>query len=148
MSRFEFSHSVAVTGYVYQGGRFLLLKRANPPLIWAPPGGRLLPNEDPKQGVLREVLEETGLRTKFLAWVDYWFGEIGDRGSLLSLDFVVIPESLEVRLSEEHTEFVWSSLADLRAGRPNLGSHPWCYSIGHFAAAEKKAKEILETGEI
>ncbi|MCB9782062.1 MAG: NUDIX domain-containing protein [Candidatus Omnitrophica bacterium] len=118
MSVFEPSHAVAVTGYVYEGGRFLLLKRTTPPLIWAPPGGRLLPGEDPLEGVLREVGEETGLRGRVLGLVDYWFGEIADRGALLSLDFVLSPESDSVRLSEEHEAFVWATLEDMKKDPP------------------------------
>ncbi|MCA9410949.1 MAG: NUDIX domain-containing protein [Candidatus Omnitrophica bacterium] len=144
MSVFEPSHAVAVTGYVYEGGRFLLLKRTTPPLIWAPPGGRLLPGEDPLEGVLREVGEETGLRGRVLGLVDYWFGEIADRGALLSLDFVLSPESDSVRLSEEHEAFVWATLEDMKKGSPDLGDAPWCYDLGHFEAAERKAMETLE----
>ena len=43
--------------------RILLVKRANPPAqgTWSLPGGRLEPGEDASRGVIREVLEETGL---------------------------------------------------------------------------------------
>ena len=33
---------------------------------WMPPGGHLLPDEDPVTGVLREVLEETGLAAELI----------------------------------------------------------------------------------
>jgi 8-oxo-dGTP pyrophosphatase MutT (NUDIX family) len=33
---------------------------------WMPPGGHLLPGEDPVTGALREVLEETGLQAEVL----------------------------------------------------------------------------------
>jgi ADP-ribose pyrophosphatase YjhB (NUDIX family) len=144
LSVFERSHAVGVSGYVYRGGRFLLLKRATPPLIWAPPGGRLLPNEDPREGVIREVLEETGLEARILGLVDYWFGEINGRGSLLSLDFLLAPESEEVHLSSEHLEHRWSTLRDLREGHPDLGNDPWCYRISHFEQAETRAVELLK----
>lgn len=133
---FEPTHAVAVTGYVFHEGRFLLLKRNTPPLIWAPPGGRLGPNEDPRSGAVREVLEETGLETRLVGMVDYWFGEIADRGVLLSLDFLLVPDGPpEVRLSDEHCEFCWASVADLLCGRPDLGRDPWCYRLEHFQAA-------------
>ena len=46
-----------------ESGRLLLVKRANPPAQgkWSLPGGRLEPGERASQGVVREVLEETGL---------------------------------------------------------------------------------------
>ena len=45
-------------------GRLLLIKRANPPAqgSWSLPGGRLEPGEQAREGVIREVLEETGLK--------------------------------------------------------------------------------------
>ena len=42
-------------------GRVLLVRRADDRL-WAMPGGWVDGNETPEQGVVREVLEETGLR--------------------------------------------------------------------------------------
>lgn len=46
-----------------EAGRLLLVKRANPPAkgMWSLPGGRLEVGETAEQGVVREVLEETGL---------------------------------------------------------------------------------------
>lgn len=45
-------------------GRLLLVLRANPPAqgTWSLPGGRVEPGEDEETAVVREVLEETGLR--------------------------------------------------------------------------------------
>ena len=34
---------------------------------WMPPGGHMLPNEDPATGALREVREETGLEAELLS---------------------------------------------------------------------------------
>lgn len=47
-------------------GRLLLVKRANPPAqgLWSLPGGRLEAGEPAEEGVLREVLEETGLHVR------------------------------------------------------------------------------------
>ena len=46
--------------------KFLLLKRFNKPNIgkYVPVGGKLKPYESPKNGVIRETLEETGLKIK------------------------------------------------------------------------------------
>ena len=47
-------------------GRLLLVQRANPPAqgLWSLPGGRKKPGETAEQGVVREVLEETGLTVR------------------------------------------------------------------------------------
>lgn len=137
------THSVAVTGYVYQQGKFLILKRAEPPLIWAPPGGRLIPQEDPRSGVIREVREETGLDVQVLSLVDYWFGEIERRGKLLSLDFLTVSHSQDVVLSEEHTDFTWASLEELAKGYPPLGDAPDSYHLADFQKVANECRRLM-----
>jgi 8-oxo-dGTP diphosphatase len=53
----------AVGAVVIEGDRVLLVRRAQPPLKgeWSLPGGALELGETVQQGVVREVLEETGL---------------------------------------------------------------------------------------
>ncbi len=142
-SQIPTTHSVAVTGYVYQQGKFLVLKRAQPPLIWAPPGGRLITHEDPKTGVLREVREETGLDVQILSLVDYWFGELESHGKLLSLDFLTLSHSQDVVLSEEHTDFTWASLEELTMGFPPLGEDPTCYKLSDFQKAANECRRLM-----
>jgi len=137
------THTVAVTGYVFQRGRFLLLKRKEPPLIWAPPGGRLLVSEDPRLGLVREVKEETGLEVKILGLVDYWFGEVPRRGRLLSLDFLTVPFSDEVVLSGEHSDFAWATLSDLESGNPPLGEGPSVYRLSDFQRAAGECRRFM-----
>lgn len=49
--------------YIEYGDRVLLLQRKKPPFegYWTAPGGKLLPGEDPRTAIRREVFEETGL---------------------------------------------------------------------------------------
>lgn len=49
--------------YVVHGGRVLMLRRHKEPFAgyWTAPGGKLLPGEDPREAVQREVREEAGL---------------------------------------------------------------------------------------
>lgn len=131
----QLTHQVAVTGYVLYQDQFLLLKRTRPPLIYAPPGGRLHQHEDPTAGVRREVLEETGLRAEEVKLTDYWFGELGNYGPILSLDFLVPVTNQDVTLSPEHEAYCWANLADLRAGTPNLGTEPASFKVEHFEQA-------------
>ncbi len=53
------------TGFVVHEGKTLLLWHRKLQQ-WMPPGGHLLPDEDPVTGVLREVREETGLTVELL----------------------------------------------------------------------------------
>ncbi|GIH98905.1 NUDIX hydrolase [Planobispora takensis] len=45
-------------------GRILLIRRGRPPAqgMWSVPGGRIEPGESDAEAVVREMLEETGLR--------------------------------------------------------------------------------------
>ncbi|RMH80723.1 MAG: NUDIX domain-containing protein [Calditrichaeota bacterium] len=118
-----YTHCVAVTGYVFREGRFLLLKRAAPPQVWAPPGGRLHRDEDPARGLRREVQEETGLLVEAVAPANIWFGPWKAGQFLLSIDYVVRILGGEVTLSPEHTDFAWVTLEELRQGHP-ISLHP------------------------
>jgi 8-oxo-dGTP pyrophosphatase MutT (NUDIX family) len=53
------------TGFVVKGDAVLLHWHAKI-RAWLPPGGHVEPNEDPVQGVLREIKEETGLSAEIV----------------------------------------------------------------------------------
>jgi ADP-ribose pyrophosphatase YjhB (NUDIX family) len=90
----------------------LLLKRANPPLIWGPPGGKLKINENPVDGLKREVYEETGFVIKILLPVTTWFGKFNNR-NILSIDYLCQYEAGQIKLSDEHEKYKWLSIKDL-----------------------------------
>jgi 8-oxo-dGTP diphosphatase len=59
--------AIAAGGVILDGqGRVLLVRRGRPPGMgtWSLPGGRVEPGEAPAEAVVREVLEETSLRTR------------------------------------------------------------------------------------
>lgn len=63
---------VGVGAVIVQDGRVLLVRRGTEPLkgAWTLPGGALELGESLEQGVIREVLEETGLRVQVVALVE------------------------------------------------------------------------------
>jgi ADP-ribose pyrophosphatase YjhB (NUDIX family) len=67
-----FSHFTPFTGgegaVIDHAGQVLLIRRADSGQ-WALPGGALEVGETPAEGVVREVLEETGVRTQAIALV-------------------------------------------------------------------------------
>ncbi len=138
----HYTHQVSVIGYVYRQGKFLLLKRSTAPHLWAPPGGRLQPDEDPVQGLVREVKEETGLDIEVLMPANTWFGRF--RGNyLLSIDYLVRVLGGTVRLSHEHEAFVWVSVEELRRGRPvSLGTEASGFKVADFENAERLIRAL------
>lgn len=142
----KLTHIVAVIGYVYRDGKFLLLKRNNPPLLWAPPGGRLNKNEDPKNGVIREVREETGLDVSVLQTADTWFGEIQPGKFMLAIDYLVKITGGTLRLSDEHSDFAWVSVDDIRQAKGvDLGDPKVGFKADDFAAAEQLIFKLNNT---
>jgi 8-oxo-dGTP diphosphatase len=117
MSDKSYTHQVAVNAYLLKEKKFLLLKRTRFPFIWSPPGGRLRPEEDPLQGLLREIKEETNLETEVIAPVNTWFGRWEDQ-MLLAIDYLAYYQKGELRLSQEHSDGLWVSIEELRTGRP------------------------------
>jgi 8-oxo-dGTP diphosphatase len=59
-------------GVVADAGRVLVRRRTGDPglgEVWEFPGGKIGTGEDPARAAVREVLEETGLRTRAVAWL-------------------------------------------------------------------------------
>lgn len=135
-----YTHRVAVNAYVYKDDKFLLLKRASEPRIWAPPGGRLHVDEDPVTGLQREVKEETTLDIEVLAPANTWFGFWKNTRYLLSIDYLVRLRGGEVKLSPEHTEYAWVSIAEMQVGeRVKLDSE-----IGFTIDDFRNAKRLID----
>ena len=112
MTLSQHTHRVAVNAFVIYKETFLLLKRANEPFIWGPPGGRLHIDEDPIRGLQREVLEETGLEIIVFQPITTWFGLFNDE-SLLSVDYLCNSDKNTVSLSHEHSDYRWLTINDL-----------------------------------
>jgi 8-oxo-dGTP diphosphatase len=114
---FPYTHRVAASAYIFRAGRLLLLKRTNPPCVFAPVGGHLFVDEDPLIGLRREVREETGLEIEILGIAGAWFGSIdGVRPPILGLDYVAESTQGEVVLNWEHTAIQWTAREELASG--------------------------------
>ena len=63
---------MGVGGVVIHDGRALLIRRGSEPLLgqWSIPGGSLEVGETLEQGVVRELLEETGVEVRVAALIE------------------------------------------------------------------------------
>ena len=108
---------VGIHGVIAERGRLLVLKRAPEmqycPGSWDLPGGHLAADETLEECLVREVLEETGLRVK----IERLLGVNKTSGPYVQALFACRRETAnggEVRLREhEHVDSRWVTLAEL-----------------------------------
>ena len=97
-------------------GKILALKRTaeapSRPLRWDLPGGDLNFGEDPAQGIVREVLEETGLLVERLEPFDTEAHINKDGEFWLTIAYKSNCTSDKIKLSYEHNEFKWMTLEE------------------------------------
>lgn len=83
-------HKVAAVAIVAKDGQVLLVRRTMTPGKgrWTVPGGFVEFDEDPREAVVREVLEETGYRVQVARLLDVVFGREHDRGASLVIVYL------------------------------------------------------------
>lgn len=100
-------------------GRQLLLRRSSDSRnfvgLWEWPGGKLDPGEDFAVGLAREVLEECGLEVEFTGLAGSSEFEM-PKARVVMLCMHARVTAGELRISEEHDDFVWLTLEEI-AGR-------------------------------
>src|SRR4051794_21791704 len=103
-------HSVSVAAAILDdAGRFLAIRRADNG-HWEPPGGILELHESITDGLVREVLEETGLHVRPLALTGVYKNM--NRG-IVALVFHCEITSGEARPTAEAREIAWLPPAEL-----------------------------------
>lgn len=101
---------------IQEGGKFLILKRSPDahtyPNHWDFPGGRLESGEDIKEGLEREVFEETGLKVNVKEPV-FVFKEMSNNHYAVFIIYLCKKISGEVKISHEHTDFKWATKEEI-----------------------------------
>ncbi|MEV7975039.1 NUDIX domain-containing protein [Streptomyces sp. NPDC086519] len=110
-------HAVSVTGIVLRDdGRLLTIKRADDG-TWVPPGGMLELGEGLQQGVVREVLEETGV-TVLPVRLTGIYKNIPRR--TISIAFLCRVVRGEPGISDEATDVAWMTPQEASTVMPPL----------------------------
>jgi len=89
---FYYNSAPCVGALIVDRDKILLVKRATPPYkgYWDIPGGFLEAGEHPKDGVIREVLEETGLRVRPLEILGIFMDKYGaESRDTLNIHYIV-----------------------------------------------------------
>ena len=108
---------IAVKALIVFNGKFLIVRRSNQARdmhgVWELPGGRLEFGESPEYALLREIKEEVGLELTTLKVVNSWTFMKTDRCQIVGLNFLCRPVNNIVRLSHEHSDYVWIGKQDI-----------------------------------
>jgi 8-oxo-dGTP diphosphatase len=105
-------YSVSVAGAVINHDGRVLATRRRDNGHWEPPGGVLEPGETMQAGVVREVLEETGLRVDPARLSGVYQNM---ERNIVSVVFRCSVVSGTLRVSDETTEFRWLDSEECRA---------------------------------
>lgn len=106
---------------------------------WDLPGGRIEEGDDEKATLRKEVQEETGITE--LGNISYLHTVISSHvipikdsermaGLVLRIWQVEIPESSDIQISEEHTEYEWVSPAEAAVRLKNKYPEDFCNFVG------------------
>ncbi len=114
----------AMKAFIVKDGKVLLLRESTKYADgtnldkWIEPGGRVQPGEHFKEGLLREIKEETGLLVDIVApfYVDEWRPSVrGEQWQIIGTFFVCYPQSGDIILGEDHEEYRWLSPEEAKA---------------------------------
>jgi 8-oxo-dGTP diphosphatase len=136
------THKVGVAAVIVRDATVLMLQRTNPPLIWAPPGGRLEPGEDPILGLKREVMEECGLVIDALRPISIYQGT-HEGETLLGISIVCRYVGGDLLLSNENSAFEWIDPFQYQRGPFQIGNIPVLGTQEDYALAVAIASSPL-----
>jgi len=113
---------VGVGAVILRSGEVLIVRRANPPLqgSWSIPGGALELGEKLRDGIAREVLEETGLDVEVGPLLDVFDSiHTDDAGQFkyhyVLVDFLCRPGSGIAKAASDACELRWARPEELEA---------------------------------
>jgi mutator protein MutT len=109
-----FEPAVTVVGcYMEHEGRFVVLRRLPHKRAgdrWGLPAGKIEPGETPKQAMVREICEETGVVVEegLLVPHESWYVEHPDRRFVFHTFSIALDQRPDVALHpDEHHEYRW-----------------------------------------
>lgn len=105
---------VSVSGIIIENNQVLLVKRSMNqtyfPGFYEFPGGKIEFGESPEDAVIREVGEETGLKTiivKLISCRSYLSKNNTQHNIELFYLLSILDSNLKIKLSDEHDHYLW-----------------------------------------
>ncbi|TWF56883.1 NUDIX hydrolase [Neorhizobium alkalisoli] len=113
------SPQAASSAILERDGRFLLIRRMNPPSadLFAFPGGRAEPGETPPETAVREFFEETGIAVRnpvLFATYDLNGDKDDKRHFFLSVFRVEADEDIEAAAADDAADPGWFTVEEIR----------------------------------
>lgn len=110
------SPQAASSAILERDGRFLLIRRINPPWAdwYAFPGGRAEPGETPEQTALREFFEETGIKARNPVLLATYDLNGDDRHFFLSVFRIEADAGTEAIAADDAADAGWYSIEEIR----------------------------------
>lgn len=113
------SPQAASSAILERDGRFLLIRRINPPSmdLFAFPGGRAEPGETPEQTAVREFFEETGIAVRnpvLFATYDLKSEKQGGQHFFLSVFRVEADPASQAIAADDAADAGWYTLEEIR----------------------------------
>jgi 8-oxo-dGTP diphosphatase len=103
-------HKVAAAAVVERAGKLLLVRRTITPGQgkWTIPGGFVEFDEDPRDAVVREILEETGYSAEVVELLDVIYGREHERGASLVIAYLarLVNEQPSQKIDENEVDAV------------------------------------------
>ncbi|MFD2638702.1 NUDIX hydrolase [Piscibacillus salipiscarius] len=101
----------AHAGILNSVGHMLLLKRTYGNKGWSTPGGSVEPGETIHEALYRECREELGLEVQSVTLTGFYYHSVNN--SQVAMFRCSLPESEEIRLSHEHSDYNWFPVDEL-----------------------------------
>ena len=102
-----------VAGLIEKDGKYLIARRTtgNYEVLnkWEFPGGKIEPNEDPKNALAREMMEEFELEVKVLDYLDTVVYEY-DRGTVNLIIYKAKVVGDEIKMHVDHSDYKFVSI--------------------------------------
>lgn len=113
------SPQAASSAILERDGRFLLIRRKNPPMadLFAFPGGRAEPGETPGDTALREFFEETGIQARnptLFATYDLKSEKDGGSHFFLSVFRIEADRHVEAIAADDAADPGWYTVEEIR----------------------------------
>ena len=111
---------VGVGAVIVRNRNVVLVRRGSEPLLgeWSLPGGMLELGETLRQGIAREVLEETGLRVRVEQVLDVFDSILPDATGrtqfhYVLIDFLCVPLEGDLRAGSDVSQVTWAGEDEL-----------------------------------